>query len=435
DTTIIGNFTLDCGIVQDTISIALVESPDPNLIFSDAGCGSPTGSASIIDPASSWTVQWLDAFGNAIGSGSTISELPAGSYQAEVSNVGNTTACSTLVPFSIEEVPTLVIEEVQVTSNPCSNDTNGVLEVISVIGEGDFTIEWLDANTGQLLSTDARLENLPNATYLLRITDEFDCVIEQQFVIDAPVLPIVSVSTDPAFCDNPNGAIFIDNMDSAPLQIELDGQKVSEEELVDLFPNAYQLLIRSEADCIVLDSNLIIQNIIDTTLSGQLTLSGFSNRPIPIDLGLTDLVGLSISWSPTNGLSCIDCFNPIAELEESRIVQAILVDTITGCTGTYQVAITIRPEEQVYIPNAFSPNDDGINDFFQVFPSDEEVVILGVQVYSRWGELVYEQTGADVRWNGTANGSVLPSGVYVYVVEVQYSNRKELISGDVALLR
>ncbi|MEN0006768.1 MAG: hypothetical protein AAF798_21620, partial [Bacteroidota bacterium] len=46
DTTIIGNFTLDCGIVQDTISIALVESPDPNLIFSDAGCGSPTGSAS-----------------------------------------------------------------------------------------------------------------------------------------------------------------------------------------------------------------------------------------------------------------------------------------------------------------------------------------------------------------------------------------------------
>ncbi|MEN0006769.1 MAG: gliding motility-associated C-terminal domain-containing protein [Bacteroidota bacterium] len=435
DTQLVVSFILDCGTTQTVVAIDATEPPLPELSIIDADCINPNGSVELIEPQSSWVVQWVDPLGNTIGNDTAIDGLGPGAYIAVISSIPNNANCTVGVPFIIQEVSTLLIEEVSVIGNSCPDDQAGMLEILDIDGQEPFVIEWLDATATQVLSTEILLENLSNGTYLLRVTDDNGCTAEQSYIIESPPVPSISIASTPAFCDTPNGAILLNNVDSLPLQIELNGQAVDEAELLALLPTTYQLAVRSEENCLVLDSTIFIENVIDTSLSGQLSLSGFANRPLFIDLGLTDLNNIIIEWSPSSSLSCTDCPNPTVELSESTVLQATLTDTSTGCTGVYEVDITIRAEEKVYIPNAFSPNDDGANDFFEVFTSDPEVRVLSIEVYNRWGSLVFEQSGADLRWNGTFNGSALPSGVYVYAVEVQFSTGIELLSGDVALMR
>jgi gliding motility-associated-like protein len=97
----------------------------------------------------------------------------------------------------------------------------------------------------------------------------------------------------------------------------------------------------------------------------------------------------------------------------------------------------------VYIPNSFSPNEDGINDFFSIFlNADSEIRnVASLQIYNRWGALVFEQNNfvpnnGATDWKGEYKGKALDIGVYVYKVVLAFEdNSTLLISGDVSLLR
>ncbi|MEM9917553.1 MAG: gliding motility-associated C-terminal domain-containing protein [Bacteroidota bacterium] len=93
----------------------------------------------------------------------------------------------------------------------------------------------------------------------------------------------------------------------------------------------------------------------------------------------------------------------------------------------------------VYLPNAFSPNQDGINDELQLY-SACEVVEMRMSIYDRWGVKVFEGFGQDIRWNGRFNNTPLKVGVYVAIVEYQLVNnagdiQESMTSQDITLLR
>lgn len=95
----------------------------------------------------------------------------------------------------------------------------------------------------------------------------------------------------------------------------------------------------------------------------------------------------------------------------------------------------------VFIPNAFSPNDDGINDTFTVYGGADLQMILTLQVFDRWGGMVYNQQNlmpneASTAWNGTLNGKKLPGGAYIYVTTLLMDdNKAHRLSGGVTLSR
>jgi gliding motility-associated-like protein len=96
----------------------------------------------------------------------------------------------------------------------------------------------------------------------------------------------------------------------------------------------------------------------------------------------------------------------------------------------------------VFVPNAFSPNDDGLNDRFTLFTNPNyDVTILKCDIFDRWGELVWRSEDFTLHtfrewWDGTFRGQPATQGVYVYVAEVAYSNGfVEILAGDVALVR
>jgi len=110
--------------------------------------------------------------------------------------------------------------------------------------------------------------------------------------------------------------------------------------------------------------------------------------------------------------------------------------TVGGCTTTEEVRI--YKDCYIDIPNSFTPNNDGVNDYFlpRQFLS-EGIVGFQMQIFNRWGELVYETRNTDGRgWDGRLNGKDQPVGVYIYLIDVTTKNgRVEHYTGNVTLLR
>ena len=106
-----------------------------------------------------------------------------------------------------------------------------------------------------------------------------------------------------------------------------------------------------------------------------------------------------------------------------------------SCTNS--ATVQIESENELEAPNAFTPNDDGVNDLFMPYLKDGDASIIDVfEVYSRWGERVYEYHAGSLGWDGTYRGQDAGEGIYVYSIRYRDSQGKEFyLTGDVLLLR
>jgi gliding motility-associated-like protein len=145
-------------------------------------------------------------------------------------------------------------------------------------------------------------------------------------------------------------------------------------------------------------------------------------------------------WSPANDLSCAACSTPVASITRNRTYYATVTNEF-GCVATDSMNIkTFCLNTQVFIPNAFSPDGDGVNDMLMV-RGKGIAQIRAFRIFSRWGELIFERTNFQPNdpafgWDGRVRGKVGPSEVYVYTADVICEN--DLINtykGNVTLLK
>jgi large repetitive protein len=119
----------------------------------------------------------------------------------------------------------------------------------------------------------------------------------------------------------------------------------------------------------------------------------------------------------------------------------ILIFDKKGCKRSAKVFIQVIFDPKVYAPNAFSPNDDGINDRFQLFPNRFIKAVHRLDIYDRWGEWIYNQGLMDFNdplfgWDGKFRGQDMGAAVFVWVAEVEYFNgERHILKGDVMLMR
>lgn len=149
----------------------------------------------------------------------------------------------------------------------------------------------------------------------------------------------------------------------------------------------------------------------------------------------------SFAWSPAGSLSCADCPDPLSAPLETTLYTLAATDA-NGCSAQDSVLVTVDRACVVVIPNAFTPNGDGVNDRF--YPRTDPCVraVRTWRVVSRWGEPVFERFNLPpddpaLGWDGNRpDGEPFPSDVLVWYVELEYyDGRKEVRNGDVALLR
>ncbi len=104
------------------------------------------------------------------------------------------------------------------------------------------------------------------------------------------------------------------------------------------------------------------------------------------------------------------------------------------CTDTIIKVLTVEPASSVYMPNAFTPNDDGRNDV--LLPVTRGVKSYTLKIFNRWGELVYETSGSGNGWDGSFRGKPCKQDVYLWQIEIQAGDgNRSIKSGHVSLIR
>ena len=107
------------------------------------------------------------------------------------------------------------------------------------------------------------------------------------------------------------------------------------------------------------------------------------------------------------------------------------------CTTSQLVPVTIIPNYDLFIPNAFTPDNNGANDFFEFYGNKKGIQYLEVMIFNRIGEKVFESNDIDFKWDGTYKGVLQQPGVYVYTINTVFidGERKEIYKGGVTLIR
>ncbi len=188
----------------------------------------------------------------------------------------------------------------------------------------------------------------------------------------------------------------------------------------------------------IVDVNLSINNSFSVDLPNDTTVH--KGNPITIK-PFVNFIPSSIKWSPNLYLDCDTCLYPISKPENNITYQLTAKDP-NGCDVSDLITISILVDNaEIFIPNAFSPNGDNINDIFQpIFKFPNSTAIKEFRIYDRWGDQIYQRLDGAIGdifgWDGTANGDKMNPGVYIYWI--QFAGEDNVIkvkTGDVTLVR
>ena len=214
---------------------------------------------------------------------------------------------------------------------------------------------------------------------------------------------------------------------------DLEGLPSSE----NLAPGNYPILVTDAIGC-----------TLETTINVEEPPKVFVDlgEDITINLGESAFLNANtnvngIDWFSQDPLDCAqDCFTQEVSPFVTTVYEVEVYDE-NGCTETANVVVNVQFDRGVYIPNAFSPNGDGFNDYFQVFGNNAVLQVKSMLIADRWGEIVYEAENLLLEeeqkfWDGLHRGERMNDDVLVYYVVVEYiDGRTESFKGDVTLIR
>ena len=149
---------------------------------------------------------------------------------------------------------------------------------------------------------------------------------------------------------------------------------------------------------------------------------------------------VNYNWTPTNTLDCHDCAIPFAKPSKTTTYQVTATDNY-GCSNTGEVTVfVVCSDKNLFVPNTFSPNNDGHNDRF--YPRGSGLTrIQNMRIFNRWGQTVFHRSNFAANdpsggWDGTFNGKKLDPDVYVYTIDVLCENGEVFpYKGNVMLVK
>lgn len=170
-------------------------------------------------------------------------------------------------------------------------------------------------------------------------------------------------------------------------------------------------------------------------LPGDLTLDIGESVVIQSVTLQSDLIFV---WMPDKGLNCSDCPNPVAQPLETTNYVLTIIDA-HGCSSTENILIMVN-KAVVFAPNVFSPNGDGINDYFYLQGKGISI-IKNLRIFDRWGNMVFEKTNIPANdesygWDGTFRKKPMNPAIFAWYATVIFADGTENVEKcDLLLIR
>ncbi len=266
------------------------------------------------------------------------------------------------------------------------------------------------------------------AQYRIKST-QTDCALGDKKV-EVKIYPKLAaeIEVKPISCDGTEkGEILIQNVSGQwPIKVKIDGE-ISDEHIYDLSEGEYLIEIEDANHC-DFSQQVEIDKLpnVEVSMPEMATVTEGST----VQLQAEDILGIAFDqgetvyqWSPAEGLSCTDC--PVTVASPSVNTEYTLtVTNIYGCFGAAGVFVEVVAKLNVSVPNAFTPNKDGLNDVLYILSNSDEVEVVTFEVFNRWGVSMFKTEDSRVNdknfgWNGTFKEEEAPADYYTYYYSVR----------------
>ena len=393
--------------------------------------------ATITGGSPSLEINWLFN-GQQLGSGANLSATEAGVYELVVDD--QLTGCSASATVLVEADQTPPDLTLDLGSFTC----NDPVATLTALVAGDVEVEWQTPDGDQLTGA-VQSVDLPGP-YSCTATGANGCTSTQTFeLVPAPSGPTgVEWTQSPPRCFGiDDGELSIQSVISGtpPYLFQLDGQVATAQPLfTSLAPGAHDLTVVDALGCEWTES-------VDWEYPEALQLDLGPNLSVP--LGTMVELSPSLNFLPATVEWAFDGqFQPDwTDLEvsfqamESAYIEVMAADEF-GCAASGGMQLEVIDDRSLFVPNIFSPNGDGQNDYFLPQAGPQVARFRDWKIFDRWGGLVFQRQNTlpeddpTKGWDGRRGGSACAAGAYVYVLEVEYlDGRIEIVKGDVTLVR
>ena len=374
-----------------------------------------------------------------------ITTLTSGPYSVTVTDAHGCTQIASFYVGQSEGIHT----NVSLYQPRCAGGNDGFISVAVTGGIAPYRYSWSTTPT----QIGATATNLVAGTYTLTITDSISCSATVSANLQDPTALTVTTPGFNSRCyNNPNGMVVaVATGGLPPYNYTLNGVFQTSDTFTALPPAHYVVLVQDANGCQGTASfNIGVASSISVTLSvaDQRILTGMQTQLSAS--AVSDTTITHYIWSPIaidsidvfNYGSCSDTSDCSAPYVSPPFTQTftVRVENIDSCFATDTITVYVDNKPGSFLPTAFTPNNDGLNDRFAVtFLGATKIEIT---IYNRWGEKLFynpNQTNnlnASDGWDGTVNGKPAPEDTYVYQINVTYFNGVvKSIAGTVTLIR
>ena len=368
----------------------------------------------------------------------TLNNLTAGTY---IINVNDGFGNFTILTQQVYEPPALMSTHTALDYNgyqvSCNGSDDGSATVLPSGGTEPYTYAWSQNNANTATAPDL----IATSTYVT-ITDGNDCIlIDTIDMTEPPPLVVTALAVDPN-CDGPNtGSIEITpatggvpeytySFDESPFSTRLDYSNLGED--------TYLIAVQDQNGCMdSITMNLLAFEIPEVSFDDDLSITlGDSTQIVPT---LNDISLASTMWETPDYLDCSDCLTPFA-FPVNSTNYTLTVTSADGCTDAASLNVLVSKDRDFFAANIFSPSNTDSNSKFSILGSRQISMIDLLEIYDRWGNKLYsardlDRTSTDGGWDGTFNGEIVNTGVYIWKANIRYlDDHIEEFAGTITLV-
>lgn len=301
----------------------------------------------------------------------------------------------------------------------CSGDNNASAVINVSGGDGNYSYAWA---TNPVQNNDT-VKNLSAGTYSVQIDDEKTCSITQQISISEPAKLQAGIQTKDAVCTSNNGEASISVSGGvAPYTYKWNNISSNNSVATNLAPGNYSVDVTDANACKLSATNIIVENI----------------NPLKISLGndTTICPGNSFELSPGNFVSYLwqdNSITPSYSVIKGNTYWVKVSDSL-GCIASDTIKV-VEDCGDIFFPSAFTPNQDGNNDYFGPLGNLSAISNYHLIIYNRWGQLVFQSTDPYKKWNGNFQKNEATVNMFVWMATFTYHGKSISKKGTLMAIR
>jgi gliding motility-associated-like protein len=383
---------------------------------------------------------------NGISDGHTITVLPS------VTTIYSLEAVIPLNNSCIGVIPTtqitIQVEEVEAIVQPtsqfgnfnisCFNENDGAAIAVPISGAAPFQFLWSNG------STSPNIQNVFAGNYDVTITDALGCSTTASTTLIQPSeIQLVIISNAPPCSAIFDGQIILDNIfgGSGNYSYSLDGSGFTVLQdfptvLDFVSPGGHSLTISDDNGCLISDQVIVPEPL-----------------EIEVDLGSDEIIELGdsieiqsiLSFTPTEIIwsansNCDNCLSQFVSPIDQSTYTVTMFDE-NGCLAVDSITIFVEKNQNVFIPNGFSPDDNGFNDIFYINAGQDVARVKNFRIFNRWGDVIFENENFQPNdptegWDGFFNGEKLNPNVFIFFAEIEFKDGLvKIFKGDITLTK